>query len=110
MTLKNRLCEHWCFYYKPAKNDELSCRGMHVVERLLKDGKDISFQKPDNALTEDTGYMLVKHMCVTCLFYEKDCDFIELGNNSPPCGGFILLGQLLESGSISIDDITKNIS
>jgi len=81
-----------------------------VVERLLKDGKDISFQKPDNALTEYTEDMLVKHICVTCPFYEKDCDFIEHGKNSPPCGGFILLGQLLESENISIADVIINIS
>jgi hypothetical protein len=110
MTLKKRLCEHLCPYYKPAKNDELSCRGMYVVERLLKDGEDIFFQKPDKVLAEGTEDMLVKHMCITCPFYEKDCDFIEQGKNSPPCGGFILLGQLLESDSISINDIIRNIS
>jgi len=110
MTLKKRLCEHLCPYYKPAKNDDLSCRGMLVIERLLKHRKDISFKESIRPLTEDTENMLMKYMCIACSFYEEDCDFIRYGKNSPACGGFILLGQLLESDNISMNDVIKNIS
>jgi hypothetical protein len=107
--MERKLCEVFCSYYKPSKNSELSCRGMSVVVRLMEGGKYITFQKSDRACTNATEEVLVKHMCITCPFYEKDCDFIQYQETSPPCGGFILLGQLLESGSISLEDIMRNI-
>jgi len=55
-------------------------------------------------------------MCILCPFYEDDCDFaMEYRSNeegfseSPPCGGFIFLGHLLEKNIIGIDDI-RNIN
>jgi hypothetical protein len=74
----------------------------------MGEGKHITFQKSDNVCTNAIEEALVKHMCITCPFYEKDCDFIQYKGISPPCGGFILLGQLLESGSITLEDIMRN--
>ena len=108
--MEKRLCASYCSYYKPSKDSELSCRGMSVVERLMEGGKHITFQKSDRACTNATEEVLVKHMCITCPFYDKDCDFIQYQGTSPPCGGFILLGQLFESGSISLEDIMRNIN
>jgi hypothetical protein len=107
--MERRLCEKYCSYYKPSKDSELSCRGMSVVVRLMEKGKNITFQKSDRIYTHATEEVLVKHMCITCPFYDKDCDFIQYKGTSLPCGGFILLGQLFESDSITLHDITKNI-
>jgi hypothetical protein len=108
--LERRLCEMFCSYYKPSKNSELSCRGMSVVGRLIEGGKNVTFEKSDKVYTESIKKFLLKHICAGCPFYEKDCDFIQYQGTSQPCGGFILLGQLLESGSITLEDIMRCIS
>ena len=109
MALKKILCENLCPHFKSGKNDELSCKGYSIIEKLLQNGKDIPFQKSDNVLTGATEEALGKYMCVTCAFYEEDCDFVGHGKKSPPCGGFTLLGHLLESGNITIADIIRNV-
>ena len=108
--MEKRLCKNFCPYYKPSKDKGLACKGFSVIEKLLKGGKNISFQKSEKIPGREIKEMLVQTMCITCPFYENDCDFIQQRKNAPPCGGFLLLGQLLESDSITIDDIIKNIS
>ena len=127
--IKKELCQKFCPYYKPLKKDELACMGFLVVERLLKKGEKILFDKSKKKLDAVTQEILIQNMCIACLFYENDCDFIvksphppftkgriidskegfsDNEEHPPPCGGFILLGHLLEKNIISIDDI-KNI-
>ncbi len=107
--LERKVCEKFCSYYKSSKNIELSCRGLSVVERLREDGKDITLEKSDKVLNVDTEKVLIKYICTTCPYYEKDCDFIQYQGTNPSCGGFILLGQLLESDKITLDDIMRCI-
>lgn len=100
-----KLCREFCHYYKPSKNSELACMGSIVVERLLNKNLNIPFDKPKkfDIVTEKK---LEQTLCPPCPFYENDCDFVQSG--LAPCGGFILLGDLLEKNIISIDDI-RNI-
>ncbi len=104
-VLIKKLCKKFCPYYKPSKNNELACMGSIVVERLLNKNGNIPFDKPEK-LDDVTGKKLAQTMCPACPFYESDCDFVQSG--LAPCGGFILLGNLLEKNTISIDDI-RNI-
>jgi hypothetical protein len=108
LILGKRVCKIFCPYYKPSKNNELACKGFSVVEKLLQEGKKITFLKSERVLDEATEEILVQNMCITCPFYDEDCDFIRHRKDFPPCGGFILLGQLLESDSITMDDIIRN--
>ena len=106
--------------------------GFLVVERLLKKGEKILFDKSKKKLDAVTQEILIQNMCIACPFYENDCGFIIksphppftkggqggiIGNKKglsdnemhpPPCGGLILLGHLLEKNIINIDDI-KNL-
>ena len=107
--MERRLCKIFCPYYKPLKNDEFACRGFSVIERLIKEGKKIVFEKSDRVISTATEGMLIKTLCLTCPFYEEDCDFISSRRDAKPCGGFTLLGNLLESGILTIDDIRKRI-
>ena len=109
MTLKKRLCAQCCPHFKPVKNNDLACKGYSIIEKLLQEGRDINFQRSDKVLAETTEQLLSTHICLFCTFYEEDCDFIQHEKNSSPCGGFTLLGQLLESNSITIADIIRNI-
>jgi hypothetical protein len=124
INLAERLCLNFCPYYKPVKNNELACMGFLILERLIKKGKEISFEKSDKKLYAATERTLIQHMCIKCSFYESDCDFVSntlsptpgkggtVGMRNkvafpPPCGGFMLLGYLLETSVISIDDINN---
>lgn len=102
--LDTALCSQFCSYYKPGKKEELACRGHEVVEQLLRQGRSISFynsgKKPDRATAE----ALVKELCMTCPFFAQGCDFMQ-DRSAHPCGGFMLLSQLLESGAIMLADI-----
>ena len=102
--LDKMLCLTFCSYYKPGKNEELACRGYDVVKRLLQEGRKITFDRPDKAIPSAIIKMIVQQMCLTCDFHEHDCDFIQ-NRKAPPCGGFVLLAQLLGSGEIALDDI-----
>jgi hypothetical protein len=114
--MQKKLCKNYCRYYKPDKSEDLACLGFVIAERLMKKGLKLSFKKnavrPDPAMEET----LTINMCIHCPFYEDGCDFaMEYRSNekgfskSPPCGGFIFLGHLLEKNIIGIDDI-KNIN
>ncbi len=107
--MQKKLCKTFCHYYKPAKDRDLACMGLLVVERLIRRGTDISFHAIDRVLTAETQEMLVRNMCTVCPFYEGDCDFVQKDREkgTPPCGGFLLLGHLLETHMITIDNIKE---
>lgn len=107
IKLKEKLCLNFCPYYKPVKTNELACMGFLILERLLKKGKKIPFDKSAKILNGITEATLVQNMCVFCPFHESDCDFIQKKEKALPCGGFIFLGHLLETNIISIDDINN---
>ena len=102
--LEQTLCLKFCAYYKPDKDEELACRGFVIVEQLLKRDPalivDRYGQDPDRGHEE----ALVQGLCMACAFHEQDCDFMQ-DRQARPCGGYILLSQLLGSGRITIKDI-----
>jgi hypothetical protein len=102
--LVQALCFPHCIYYKPGKNEEYLCRGAVVVERLLQAGKPIETGRPAEILATVTDALLVDLLCTVCDFHEQDCDFMQ-DRTATPCGGFLLLGQLLSSGVITTEDI-----
>ena len=101
------LCVNYCTYYRPGKNEELQCQGFTAVQRLLKDGKALSFARPRHAAAPDAATVeaLKERVCGRCAFREADCDFILTAGAAPPCGGFALLSHLLGSGGLTLDDI-----
>lgn len=103
-SLEQALCLTFCSYYKPGKNEELACRGRTVVERLLQNGRMIVFDKSEKKIDSATAEMIVQKMCMSCDFHERDCDYMQ-DRAAPPCGGFILLAQLLSLGELAIEDI-----
>ena len=104
-SLRERLCLQFCPYYKPLKNEELACKGFLVVEGLIKEGKEIPFIKSDKLLEEDTEKILRKTLCVSCSFNESDCDYAQQEEGASPCGGFLLLGKLLATQVLTVDNI-----
>jgi len=104
-SLRERLCLQFCPYFKPSKNEELACKGFLVVEGLIKEGKEIPFIKSDKILEVDTEKILMETLCVSCPFNESDCDYAQQEEGASPCGGFLLLGKLLETQIVTVDNI-----
>jgi len=102
--LEQTLCLQYCAYYKPDKNEALACRGYAVVERFLREGKNLVLDGQRREFEPAAAELIVTTMCTACDFYEHDCDFMQ-NRAAWPCGGFVLLSQLLESSVITIDDI-----
>jgi hypothetical protein len=100
-----RLCQAYCRYYKPSKDKELACRGFVVVKELMEKGRHITFEESERMPGHVTEEDLRTVLCPACPFYEGDCDFILQEGDAMPCGGFILLGLLIERGMIGIDDV-----
>jgi len=98
------LCLKFCSYYKPGKNEELACKGYLVVERLLGEGKSLVLESNSGSASPVLTDRLVNVLCLACDFHEQDCDFMQ-NRAARPCGGFVLLEQLLGSGVITIEDI-----
>jgi hypothetical protein len=107
MTLSEQLCLPFCPYYKPSKDGALACRGYVEVKLLMEKGGRISFQRRGGAVGIETVKALLRKMCPVCPFYEEDCDFILKGDEASPCGGFLLLGQLVDDGTVSVDDVGR---
>jgi len=103
------LCRNFCTYYKPGKNEDLSCQGFIVVRRLLGKGKRLSQEKPQQALAPDAGIIdgLQGRVCAACAFRESDCDFVLSGGTLPPCGGYAMLCHLLGSGDLTLEDLDE---
>jgi hypothetical protein len=102
--LEQTLCLKFCSYYKPGKNEALACRGYLVVERLSGEGKSLVLENISGDSSPVLKDRLVDVLCLACDFHEHDCDFMQ-DRASRPCGGFVLLEQLLGSGVITIEDI-----
>jgi hypothetical protein len=102
--LEQTLCLQYCTYYKPDKNEALACRGYAVVERFLREGKNLVVDDHRREFEPAAAELIVNKMCTACDFHEHDCDFMQ-NRSARPCGGFVLLSQLLESGAIAIEDI-----
>lgn len=105
INLREKLCLHLCPHYKPSKKEELACKGYLIVERFVEEGREIPFVKSDKLIDAVTERMLRQHLCSTCSFYESDCDFAQQQEGAFPCGGFLLLGKLIEEHILSIDNM-----
>jgi hypothetical protein len=105
MTLSEQLCLQFCPYYKASKDESLACRGFVEVKRLIEKGGRIVFRDSGRPVATETVRALARKMCPVCPFYKGDCDFISMVGKASPCGGFLLLGQLVDDGTISVDDL-----
>ncbi len=102
--LNKTLCLNFCAYYRPDKGESVSCHGYEVVDRLTRAGKSFILDEFGRDFDRAGAESLVEKLCIACDFRENDCDFMA-DRTAPPCGGFVLLIQLLDAGKITIDDV-----
>jgi hypothetical protein len=104
-TLVRTLCQPYCRYYKPGRNEELLCRGAVVVLRLIGSGRNLAIeQKLPPDISHEAGEQIVRLVCGACEFREQDCDFAQ-DRKACPCGGFVLLAGLLKAGVIATGEL-----
>jgi hypothetical protein len=101
---RQTLCLKFCPYFKPGKNEELACRSVLVVEQLVRSGKAGVFDDLNVELDLSTAETIIQKICMYCDFFEKDCDFMQ-DRAAPPCGGMVLLTQLLKTNRVTVEDI-----
>ncbi len=101
------VCSRCCVWYKPGKNEELSCGGILAIETL---GKDLI---PPAELNEQDDFknshdeLLNELVCRCCAFRDDGCDFRDpnVGEQALPCGGYVHLDNLLVRKIISGTDL-----
>jgi hypothetical protein len=102
--LSRTVCLQFCIYYKPGKNEELVCRGYQVVERLMREGKQVIVERSGSGHGPAGNELVVQRLCGTCDFREDGCDFV-LNRKAPPCGGLLLLAQLVAEHVVTVEDL-----
>ena len=110
MDLRKEICEVHCRYYKPGRDQEDTCRGFAVLQShplLWKHLPLMQLNHYPGGFGSTTEGALAALLCASCPFQENDCDFVQHVEGAVPCGGFIVLGLLLESGDLTIENIRK---
>jgi hypothetical protein len=107
------ICLPFCDFYKPGAKEELLCRGAWLVERMvdrerLRPG---DFQGLGNNVSwpPDRKADLEAVVCAPCPFRMDDCDFQSPHppEGARPCGGLLLLAQLLAAGRITLRELAE---
>jgi hypothetical protein len=109
--IKDYICRPFCSFYREGAKEELICGGAQEVGNLMERGvlrvDELPGEKKYFASSALRDGGLETTICRNCAFREEDCDF--QAEKSPPdaepCGGYILLFQLIENGVISIDEL-----
>jgi len=70
----------------------------------MRTGRMILMENPGVSGDKHVTDQLIQSLCSVCTFHEYDCDYFQ-DRVSQPCGGFLLLSHLLESGKITIAEI-----
>ncbi|MGD0886049.1 MAG: hypothetical protein ABSA46_14485 [Thermodesulfovibrionales bacterium] len=100
--LRENVCERFCSYYKPGESGESACLGFLVIQDLV--GKDSRIEIPPSG-TGQPDAVADCELCEYCGYRAGDCDFAAGTTGSPPCGGFILVGLLLQRGIITAAEV-----
>jgi hypothetical protein len=107
LQLQKDLCQRFCPHFKPSKKDELACLGFLVIKRLLERGVKIPIEQPAMQTPPGIKEELMITLCPACPFFQEDCDFVQRQENALPCGGFLLLKDLIHKKIIPIDIIRE---
>ena len=99
------ICKIYCAFYKPIKKEINHCYGYDLVKRLidanLLDMQAIPIFNIKNFKNKNNS-LLKNLICKKCPFFVDGCDFRDTKiNGKQPCGGYIIIDLLLESGRIS---------
>ena len=101
------VCRPFCSFFREGVKEELACQGGVLVESMVLSGRlrpeTLPAREQAGCCSLFDDPLLEAAVCRICPFRVDGCDFraVEPPPNSVPCGGYILLAILLESGTIS---------
>ncbi|MBI5044156.1 MAG: hypothetical protein HZC10_10105 [Nitrospirae bacterium] len=120
----NIICKNFCRFYKPEKDEALACRGFNLVLNLVGEKKinEARISEITDFTLSDYPFdeLLKERLCKKCDFVVDGCAFRDNphpslplstgegeggGEKKIPCGGYILLTNLLSKGILNIEDI-----
>jgi hypothetical protein len=109
---KDFICRPFCCFFRPGEKEELACQGALVAERLVACGLlDPSFlpggEKKTASVWQASDMLLEARVCGPCPFRDGGCDFRAPVRpaDAEPCGGYILLRILRDTGVITAEDL-----
>lgn len=96
--MKKLICENFCSFYKPGSESRTKCGSFEFLKRNLT-RREIKSAIENTPRRHDLSFdpQIRSLVCENnCEFYNTDdCDF-RLGNDSPPCGGYTIVENLLK--------------
>ena len=107
LQLQKDICQRFCPHFKPSKKEELACLGFLVIKRLIEKGMKIPIDQLARQADPEIQEELIATFCPACPFFQEDCDFVQRRDNALPCGGFLLLEDLIHRKIIPIDIIRE---
>lgn len=99
------ICGPYCVFFKEGQKEDMACgaapAAMELIRRGLVSIEDLPNPPDDQYLRRDNQH-LREIICRTCPFVLDGCDFRlpEAPDDAVPCGGFVLLRLLLDTGVI----------
>lgn len=100
------VCLPHCRFYKGGKED-MACAGLvffqsrfryEDLNKLLQTLEPLEWDASEDEI-------LGEILCKACDFAEDGCGFREGEEDSPPCGGYVLLELMLRRGLIDRDSL-----
>jgi len=95
------VCLPYCRFYKGGKED-MACAGLVFFQSMFRYedlNKLLQTLEPLEWDASEDG-ILGEVLCKACDFAEDGCGFREGEEDSPPCGGYVLLELMLRRGLI----------
>jgi hypothetical protein len=113
----NYLCRPFCSFFRAGSKEEMACQGALVLTALVQGGRLAPEQLPapeakERRLWQKADKALERVLCLPCPFAVDGCDFHSplRSAETEPCGGYLLLQLLKESGSINDADLNRAMS
>lgn len=110
--LERLVCAEHCRYFKPWATPEPDCASMRQVlalvgrrPELLDTVERLRNRRLAPPLTRDAA--LLRGVCAPCEHYPENCAY-RRSDRSPgavPCGGLLVLDQLLSLGLVSAEEL-----
>lgn len=89
------ICKGFCSFYKEGK-EELTCETYNFLARNLTVGElRMAVQGMDKTPDLSFDDNIRRVICCRCDFLKEGCDF-RGGRRSPPCGGYVIIENLLK--------------
>lgn len=111
-VVQSYLCRPFCSFFHAGVKEEMACQGALVLTELVQRGRlapeDLPAPEEEaHPRWQKQDQEMERALCRPCPFAEDGCDF-HSARRSPetePCGGYLLLQLLRDSGMITGADL-----